>query len=369
VLSLYGRTWPTLGRWLQRGGEQAAHERMIELLRRSDGSTMLVALARAIGRATLPDRPTRVGGVTLPTPLVLAAGFVKGDGFASEADALVAAAQGRDLLPGWRIMPSLVGAVELGSYTRHPRLGNRGPVVWRDDATRSTQNRVGLRNPGAAAAAAFLAARRSKLPAVWGVSLAASPGMDDPDDSAIQLREAATCFGRAFASPGSGPTWYTLNLSCPNTEDDPGGLQTASLARRLASTVADVVSAPLWVKVGPDLSTTQYDVLVDALSEAGARAVVATNTLARPAPTGSMTAGLGGAALRPYALAAVARLAESIDRRGATLDVVGSGGILEGAHLRAFVDAGAKAAMVYSALVFRGPLAAALILREAARSS
>jgi dihydroorotate dehydrogenase len=346
---------------------------MIELLRRSDGIGPLVAIARAVGRATLPDRPTTVGGVTIPTPLILAAGFVKGDGFAAEADALVAVAQGRDLLPGWRVMPALVGAVELGSYTRQPRAGNSGPVVWRDDVARSTYNRIGLRNPGAAAAAAFLGARSGRLPGVWGVSLAVSPGIDDPHESATQLREAATSFERAFARAAAGPTsrpaWYTLNLSCPNTEDDPAGLQTGVLARSLAQAVGEIVTAPLWVKVGPALSPTQYDVLVDVLSDAGARAVVATNTLAGPAPTGSMTAGMGGAPLRDHALAAIGHLRDAITRRGSSLDIVGSGGILDGRDLRAYLDAGAKAAMVYSAIIFRGPLGPALILREAARQA
>ena len=82
-----------------------------------------------------------------------------------------------------------------------------------------------------------------------------------------------------------------------------------------------------------------------------------------------LTAGLGGAPLRPLALAAVGHLAEAIARRGSSLDIVGSGGVLEGRDLTAFLDAGAKAAMLYSALVFRGPLAPALILREAGRGA
>ena len=379
MLSFYTRTWPPVGRWLGRGGEQAAHERMIELLRRSDGIGPLVAMARAVGRATMPDRPTAVGGVTLPTPLILAAGFVKGDGFASEADALVAVAQGRDLLPGWRIMPALIGAVEFGSYTRQPRVGNSGPVVWRDDRVRSTHNRVGLRNPGAAAAAAFLGARRAQLPAAWGISLAVSPGVEDPDESALQLRDAAASFERAFVSrpttssdrgSARSPAWYTLNLSCPNTEDDPAGLQTADLARRLTRTVAGIVSAPLWVKVGPDLSATQYDVLVDVLSDVGVRAVVATNTLAGPAPMAPLTAGLGGAPAAP-ARAGRRRPPDRGRSPGAgpasTSSVPGASS--RGATSRAFLDAGAKAAMLYSALVFRGPLAPALILREAGRGA
>jgi dihydroorotate dehydrogenase len=92
---------------------------------------------------------------------------------------------------------------------------------------------------------------------------------------------------------------------------------------------------------------------------------VATNTWARPAPRAGGTAGASGAMLRPMALDTVSRLHALIERSGAALDIVACGGILSGADLLAFEAAGARAAMIYSALVFRGPLAAALILREA----
>jgi dihydroorotate dehydrogenase len=83
-----------------------------------------------------------------------------------------------------------------------------------------------------------------------------------------------------------------------------------------------------------------------------------------------VTAGLSGAQLRPLALDTVGRLRAILaDRPGAAeaLDIVAGGGILDGADLRAFRSAGARAAMLYSALVFRGPLAAAHILQEAGR--
>jgi dihydroorotate dehydrogenase len=365
MLSLYERSWVPAAWLLRRTDAQSAHDRTQALLRRADGSATAAALARLVGRATLPREPTRVGGVTLPTPLVLAAGFVKGDGFADEAAARAAVARGDDLIPGWRIMPGLVGAVELGSFTRLPRPGNAGRVIWRDDATRSTQNRVGLRNPGAAAAADFLRAQGARLPDTFGVSLAVSPGIADVEESARQVREAATCFARAFAGASRGPAWYTLNLSCPNTGDDPSGHQTDTLARRLCAALVESVDAPAWVKVGPALPGDRYTLLAEAFADTGIAAVVATNTLGRPTPDGVTTAGLGGAALRPLALDAVAHLGAAIRRRGVPLDVIASGGILTGADLVAFRRAGASAAMVYSALIFRGPLAPALILREA----
>ena len=97
------------------------------------------------------------------------------------------------------------------------------------------------------------------------------------------------------------------------------------------------------------------------------RAIVATNTVASTAPGGAASAGLSGAALRPLALRSVATLQRAIEAAGRPLDLIASGGILSGADWRAFQLAGARAAMLYSALVFRGPLAPALILREAMR--
>src|SRR5947208_2551717 len=101
---------------------------------------------------TIRTRDTKA--ISLPLDLSFAAGLVKGTGFAREDEALAAVERGDNIIPGWRSVPALVGPLEIGSFTRYPRLGNPGTVVWRDPRTRSTQNRVGLRNPGARAAAA-----------------------------------------------------------------------------------------------------------------------------------------------------------------------------------------------------------------------
>ncbi len=156
----------------------------------------------------------------------------------------------------------------------------------------------------------------------------------------------------------------TLNLSCPNNEDDPRGQQSAALARELSGAVVKMSTVPVWAKVGPDLSDEQLTALVEAFADTGVRAVVATNTLAQAVPDGQGSAGLSGARLRPWALDTVSRLHAAMRQLGATFDIVAGGGILDGADLLAFEAAGARAAMLYTALVFRGPLAAALILRE-----
>jgi dihydroorotate dehydrogenase len=345
---------------------QRGHEAIVAALAAGDRSRLLVGAARRVHRASFRPRATSVGGVALPHPFILAAGLVKGLGFDSEEEALDAVRRGRNIIPGWRAMPALVGPVEMGSFTRRPRLGNPAPVVWRDPATRSTQNRVGLRNPGAAAAAAFLAERRAELPPVFGINIASSPGVGDPAAEQAELVESLL----AFVERGVRPSWFTLNLSCPNTEDEPARRQTAEAARALCSAAAGALRGaaapvPLWVKIGPDLPDELYRALLGVFAETGVRAVVATNTLARPSPVDpGALAGVGGGELHRHAVRAVAVLADEKRARRYPVDLVGSGGVEDAATAGDFTGLGARAVQYWSAIVFRGPLAAALILDE-----
>jgi dihydroorotate dehydrogenase len=344
----------------------------MRLLEWTDKCPSVQSLLSTIQRHLFSDElATKVGGVALKSPLILAAGFVKGHGFAAEIDALNAVARGDNIIPGWRSVPRLVGPVEFGSFTRWPRMGNPGTVLWRDEASRSTQNRIGLRNPGAVAAATFLAARREALPEQFGVNIAVSPGVDDPE----QEMEEVLASVEAFLTRGVYPAWLTLNLSCPNTEDDPGGHQTEAKTRRLCGAIVDTLrqatqgsgrAVPLWVKIGPDLADTQYCVLMKTFAEVGVSAVVATNTLPQPVSGDSeVLAGVGGGRLHQKAVDVAALLVQEKKARGYPVDVVGCGGVQDGPTFQDFARLGVAAVQYWSALVYRGPLAAALVAREA----
>lgn len=340
-----------------RSSAQQSHARIIALLRWLDRQEWAQATLRLAQRWAFDTQPTTVGGVALPYPLILAAGFVKGEGFADEAAALAAVERDCNIIPGWRSMPALVGPVEFGSFTPWPRLGNPGIVMWRDMKTRSTQNRVGLKNPGAKAAAAFLAKHSDHLPAIYGINIAPSPGLNDP---AQELDELLRAFEH-FLAADIRPAWFTLNLSCPNTEDDPGGRQTEAQARRLCRALVDLLPVPLWVKISPDLAEEQYTILMGVFAEVGVQAVIATNTLARSVPDQpEVLAGVGGAGLHNCAVAATIRLSAAAQAHSPA--IIACGGIMDGPSLRDFQAA--QAAQYWSAMIYRGPLAAALILNE-----
>ena len=339
------------------------------LLNAFDRIPGLDRLCAALHQALFTREAIEVGGARLSQSLILAAGALKGWGFPDEAAALAAAKRdSRNVIAGWRIVPALLGPVEFGSFTRHPRLGNAGTVVWRQPATRSTQNRIGLRNPGARAAARFLGARRQQLPAEFGINIAATPELHDSERQQRDILESLDFFLEA----GVYPSWFTLNISCPNTEDDPQALQLESETRQLCSAFVGRLrergfDIPLWVKISPGLAAEQYGVLMRVFHEVGVRAVVATNTIARQSPEDrKQLAGVGGGDLFPAALETARLLLEEKRRGNYAVDVIACGGILDGASFRAYRDLGVKAGQYWSALVYRGPLAAAIIANEMA---
>ncbi|MEO8392051.1 MAG: hypothetical protein ABI700_03575 [Chloroflexota bacterium] len=343
-----------------RNSAQDAHQRMISLLTWLDNHAWTHFALRWAHDLAFVEHPLSVGGVQLLHPMILAAGFVKGEGFSDEGDALQAVS--RNIIPGWRSMPLLVGAVEFGSFTRCPRPGNSGTVLWRDEITQSTQNRVGLKNPGALAAAEFLSRNRQWLPPVFGINIAVSPGVTNPWQ---ECREALESFA-AFLDPGVHPSWFTLNVSCPNTGDDPGSHQTEARARDLCAAIVSLLqphSIPLWVKISPDLADDQYCALLRAFAETGVRAVVATNTLGAPAPD-KTTAGFGGGRLHGNALGVIDLLSREKARQGYEIDIIACGGIQNRQTYQAFAQYGVQAMQYWSALVYRGLLAAALIEQE-----
>ena len=116
------------------------------------------------------------------------------------------------------------------------------------------------------------------------------------------------------------------------------------------------------------LEATQYHSLIHIFHEVGVKAVIATNTLPRPNPEDpSQTAGVGGADLFEPALQAIQHLRAAALETGYAGDLIACGGILDGASWQAYRDLGVKAAQYWSALVYRGPLAAALIESELAQ--
>lgn len=362
ILAVYRCKFALLRYSLFRVQANTAHELIQDLFERWDQNDLLQGLLRRIGNFLRPQAAVTVGGVELPQPFMLAAGWCKGEGYDNEVQALGTVVRDGNLLPGWRTLPHLAGAVEFGSYTRWPRQGNQGRTLFRYPAARGLGNRIGLRNAGIRAVASFLALHRDQLPPVWGINLASTPGEDDPATLRREIGESLAYLEDARLTP----SWLTLNVSCPTGEEAADLKQTVEpLTAVLEGARAAVPgSLPLWLKVSPCLTARQYEQILLLAVQFGVRAIVATNTRQERDAADGFHWGASGGLLTDDAWDALRKLVTLKRLHQASLDIVACGGIRHGRDVARLRPLQVNAWQYHTAMIYRGPLAGVLIHRE-----
>jgi dihydroorotate dehydrogenase (NAD+) catalytic subunit len=258
---------------------------------------------------------TRLGSLTLDTPILVASGTA---GYGPELGRLGG-------LEG-------VGAIVTKTVTREPRAGNPPPRVAETPA--GMLNSIGLANVGLGR---FLS---EVLPETLALGL---PVMVNVGGSTEE--EYVEVAGRLAAVRGIGA--LELNVSCPNVSR--GGLQFGTEPEVLRDLTRRVKVAagglPLFVKLSPNVS--DVTLTAGAALEGGADGLTLINTLVgmavdvgRSRPViGRGTGGLSGPAVRPVAVRMVAQV------RAAFPDapLIGTGGIEDWHDAAEHLIAGANA--------------------------
>jgi dihydroorotate dehydrogenase len=278
-------------------------------------------------------------GLTFPNPLGLAAGFDK-------------SAQAVDGLGRLGF-----GFVEVGTLTPKPQAGNPKPRLFKLPADFALINRMGFNNDGYARARERLANGRRR--GIVGVNV--GPNKDSSDRIADYIAGV-----EAFASLAD---YFTINISSPNTP----GLRNLHARDELAALLDGVLAAraraaaqrPILLKIAPDLETDQLeDVLAIALERRIDGLVVSNTSVARPPTLKSAAASeSGGLSGRPIFHASTRLVAQCFLRCGATLPIVGVGGVEDARTAIAKIEAGASLVQIYTGLIYRGPGAIDEILR------
>jgi dihydroorotate dehydrogenase len=292
--------------------------------------------ARALRPRPSPTLRTRCLGLTLESPIGLAAGFDKGE----------------VLLPG--LFALGFSHVEVGTVTPRPQAGNDRPRLFRLPEHRAILNRMGFNNAGAEACAARLAA----LPA--GARLGAV-GINVGKNKATPNEQAETDYLACIDRLHPYADYLVVNISSPNTPGLRQLQEKDALARLLGACAVRLRErAPgkaLLVKLAPDLSDEALDDAVDVAVAAGAAGVIATNTTLSRAgveghPRAAEAGGLSGAPLTRRAAEVVRRC---YARAAGRLVVVGCGGVMGAEDAYARIRAGASLVQVYTGLIYGGP--------------
>lgn len=284
---------------------------------------------------SFPELATEVGGLHLPNPIGLAAGFDK------DCD-----------VPG-AMLAAGFGFVECGTVTPRPQIGNPKPRLFRLTEDEAVINRMGFNNKGLDHFSERLRARKGKS-GIVGANLGANKDSDD------RIADYVTGLARLWGLSD----YFTINISSPNTPgllNLQGSTEMDDLLGRLSETRAklsgDEASYPMFLKVAPDLDFSDVGRVVEQVRTYGLSGIIVSNTtIERPESLKSEYRGEdGGLSGQPLFEKSTALLQEFSNAAEGRIDLIGVGGIGSGAQAYAKIRAGAKAVQLYSALVYNGP--------------
>jgi dihydroorotate dehydrogenase len=318
---------------------EKTHEQTLSLL---SHLTLFSGALKLLCRVEDERLTVRLGSLTFPNPVGLAAGFDK------NAVAL-------KILPGFGF-----GFLEIGAVTAQAQPGNPKPRLFRLPKDRALINRLGFNNEGAVAISDRLDRwqKRGELPGIpVGINIGRSKLVENRDAVADYL----FTFERLFPYGD----YFTLNVSSPNTPNL-RDLQEKNQLQELLEAVQKknlematqqkIQPKPILVKIAPDMEFGQLEEIIEVLLSQQVNAIVATNATAF-LRDGLVTrndepGGLSGKPLKARATEFIHHIYEVTEGK---LPIIGSGGIFTPEDAYEKITAGATAVQIYTGLVYEGP--------------
>ncbi len=304
-------------------------------------------LIRNVG--SLFEKPLELIGLTFPNPIGIGAGFDK-DARIPDALALLG-----------------FGHIEVGTITPFPQDGNEKPRLYRLREDRALINRMGFPNRGAAKAVVRLEARREiGRDYILGVSIG--------KQGSTPLEQAFNDYVSIMTQTYHVADYYAINVSSPNTP----GLRELQGSRYLKNLLDSIHQAnkdlamknkrsvkPVLLKISPDLSESEIDLVLDTALARGISGIIAANTTSeREKLKGSEKRQIGGLSGRPLAEKSNRIISYIHKATQGDLPIIGVGGVFNGDDVRRKMDAGASLVQLYTGLIYEGPSIVSNILRE-----
>jgi dihydroorotate dehydrogenase len=243
------------------------------------------------------------------------------------------------------------GHVEVGTVTALAQPGNPKPRMFRLVKDRALINRMGFNNRGAKALAKRLRKLRESnadLPVI-GINIGKSKITElerASEDYAFSARELA----------GLGD-YFVINVSSPNTPGLRELQETEALDGIIRAVKQEIGSAPLLVKIAPDLADVDVLRIADLVLEHDLAGVIAANTTisrsgvsAKPSEL-NQAGGLSGPVLASRARGLISLLRERLEEK----TIISVGGIETSEEIQKRLHLGADLVQVYTGFVYGGP--------------
>ncbi len=285
-----------------------------------------------------PKLKTTVDGVEYESPVGLSAGFDK-DGELT------------------KIYPRMAfGLAELGSFTGevcpgNPGAGNR---LFRLKKSKSILVWYGLNNQGSEKISKRLSGVDfGKL----RVGISAAKSNLTP---CFVLEQSIADYVKTMQAFKDIGDYYTINISCPNTQDgEPFVVKKNLDALLTAANENRVEGKPIYVKLAADLSINEINIIVDACVEHGMDGVVLTN-LTKPEHNDEyleeeLTFNKGALSGMPLQRISTEVVRHVYRRTRGKLTIIGVGGIFTAQDAYEKITSGASLVQMITTMIFDGP--------------
>ena len=229
------------------------------------------------------------------------------------------------------------GALECGTITLRPQLGNPRPRLFRYPSEQSLRNAMGFPNEGLLHIAPRLETFNKSFP------IGANLGKNKESTPEESIEELSVM----MATLEDDVDYFAINVSSPNT---PGlrALQEKSYLTELFSELKSCCKKDLFLKIAPDLEEKKVIELTELATEFKLTGLIATNTTIMPERG---VGGVSGVLLKERAR----KIRKLILDQQAPLELIGVGGISNFQDVKDFWMDGGKAVQLYTAYVYQGP--------------
>lgn len=292
-----------------------------------------------------PSLAREVFGVRFRNPIGVAAGFDRDGEVFAELGAL-----------GF-------GFVEIGTLTPRPQSGNPLPRVFRLPQDEAFIHRTGFPNRGLETAIRHL--RRGHRGVVVGCNIACN--------ASTPVEAAPKDFLKLFRNLYQYVDYFSVNVSGDDIRDE-AAVRTNEYLTAILEPLFDFRRGqnryrPILLKISPDLTDEEIDRVADILIATPLDGIVATSGTRRreglaTAADEVVRIGAGRLCGRPLTERSIAVVRRLRERSGDTYPIIGSGGMMTSADVRAMLDAGADLVQLHTGLLYRGPQ----LLKEVCRS-
>ena len=292
-----------------------------------------------------PSLERDVFGIHFRNPIGMAAGFDRSGDIFRELDAL-----------GF-------GFVELGTITPQPQPGNPKPRIFKLPKDQAIINRVGLCNDGLEQVVANMRHKNENI--IIGCNIG--------KNSSTPADGAPYDYLRVFRNLYQYADYFTVNVSYNTTAK-----QYAPRTRESITAILEPLFdfrrgqnqyRPILLKISPDLTNEEIDMMTDIMVDTPLDGIVATNGTVRH--TGLVTDsetlkryGAGAVSGKPLTKRSIEVVRRVYERSNGTYPIIGVGGIMTPADAKAMLEAGATLVQVYTGYVYNGPNFVGDICRE-----